>query len=193
MDSREISNLSLFFQKFIGIGSKQSKRMAHQLLKFSDDEFKEFLFLINELKNNITNCKICKNYTNNVICIICSSSSRERKLMIVESIEDISRYEEWNFFQGKYYVFPIIFNNKFERISNFDISDLIEYAKQFDEIIIALSATIEGTLTANFLDDSLSKLTKVSHLANGVPVGASIEYIDKLTFKHAFQNRKESK
>ncbi|MGL6124986.1 MAG: toprim domain-containing protein [Metamycoplasmataceae bacterium] len=192
MDSREINNLSLFFQKFTGIGSKQSKRMAHQLLKFSDDEFEEFLFLMHELKNNIKNCTICKNYTNNEICLICSSESREKKLMIVESIEDISRYEEWNFFKGKYYVFPIIFNSKFERTRDLDISKLVEYAKEFDEVIIALSANIEGALTANFIDENLSKSTKVSHLANGVPVGASIEYIDKLTFKHAFQNRKES-
>ncbi|MGL5204769.1 MAG: toprim domain-containing protein [Metamycoplasmataceae bacterium] len=193
MDSREIDNLSLFFQKFIGIGNKQSKRMAHQLLKFSDGEFQEFLSLLNELRNNVKNCKICKNYTNNDFCLICSSNARERKLMIVESIEDISRYEEWDFFNGKYYVFPLIFNNKFEKINDSDISELIEYAKNFDEIIIALSATIEGGLTANFLDKNLSNITKVSHLANGVPVGASIEYIDKLTFKHAFQNRKGNK
>ncbi|MGL5205869.1 MAG: toprim domain-containing protein [Metamycoplasmataceae bacterium] len=192
MDSREIDNLSLFFQKFTGIGNKQSKRMAHQLLKFNDEEFQEFLLLLNELRNNIKNCKICKNYTSKDLCSICSLNTRENKLMIVESIEDISRYEEWKFFNGKYYVFPIIFNNKFEQINDFNISELTEYAKQFDEIIIALSATIEGTLTANFLDKNLSNITKVSHLANGVPVGASIEYIDKLTFKHAFQNRKGS-
>lgn len=190
MDSREISDLSLFFQKFSGIGSKQSKRMAHQILKFNDAEFKEFLSLLSNLKNNIHNCNICQNYTNNDICLICSSKIREKKLMIVESIEDISRYEEWNFFKGKYFVFPIIFNNKFERIGNIDISKLQEYVLQFDEVIIALSATIEGTLTANFLDENLSKIIKVSHLANGVPVGASIEYIDKLTFQHAFKNRK---
>ncbi|MGL5591739.1 MAG: toprim domain-containing protein [Metamycoplasmataceae bacterium] len=192
MDSREIDNLSLFFQKFTGIGSKQGKRMAHQVLKFDDEEFREFLSLLNELRNNVKNCKICKNYTSKDICSICSSKTKENKLMIVESIEDISRYEEWNFFNGKYYVFPIIFNNKFEKINDLDISQLTEYAKEFDEIIIALSATIEGTLTANFLDKNLSVITKVSHLANGVPVGASIEYIDKLTFKHAFQNRKGS-
>lgn len=192
MDSREISDLSFFFQKFAGIGSKQSKRMTHQLLSFNIAEFEEFMFLLTQLKNNIRNCKICKNYTNNDVCLICSSETREKKLMIVESIEDISRYEEWNFFKGKYFVFPIIFNNKFERIANFDISELKKYATKFDEIVLALSATIEGTLTGNFLDENLSKITKVSHLANGVPVGASIEYIDKLTFQHAFKNRKAS-
>ena len=192
MDSSEISNLSLFFQKFVGIGNKQSKKMAHQVLKFNDDEFQEFLFSLKELKANIHNCIICKSYTNNEICLICSSTTRDKKLMIVESIEDISRYEEWKFFNGKYFVFPIIFNNKFERIHNVDIQELKEYITKFDEVIIALSATIEGTLTANFLDDNLSKITKISHLANGVPVGASIEYIDKLTFSHAFKNRKES-
>ncbi len=192
MDSREISNLSIFFQKFIGVGNKQSKKMAHQVLKFDKNEFEEFVFLLNELKNNVKNCRICKNYTNNDICLICSSTTRENKLMIVESIEDISRYEEWKIFNGKYFVFPIIFNNKFERTQDFDLSELIKYTSQFDEVIIALSATIEGTLTSNFLDEQLSSTTKVSHLANGVPVGSNIEYIDKLTFNHAFKNRKES-
>ncbi len=192
MDSREISNLSSFFQKFTGIGNKQSRKMAHQVIKFNDDEFKEFVLLLNELKTNIDNCIICKNYTNNEICLICSSTTREKKLMIVESIEDISRYEEWSIFNGKYFVFPIIFNNKFERINNFDITELKEYCLKFDEVVIALSSTIEGTLTANFLDDNLSQITKISHLANGVPIGSSIEYIDKLTFSHSFKNRKES-
>jgi recombination protein RecR len=94
MDSREISNLSIFFQKFVGIGNKQSNKMAHQVLKFDENEFEEFLVLLNELKDNVRNCQICKNYTNNDICQICSSTTREKKLMIVESIEDISRYED---------------------------------------------------------------------------------------------------
>jgi recombination protein RecR len=89
-------------------------------------------------------------------------------------------------------VFPIIFNNKFERKSDINMDELIDYASNFDEVILALSATIEGSLTANFVDESLSPITKVSHLANGVPVGSNIEYIDQLTFKHAFKNRKES-
>jgi recombination protein RecR len=94
MDSREISNLSIFFQKFVGVGNKQSSKMAHQVLKFDENEFTEFIFLLNELKTNVRNCEICKNYTNNSICQICSSTTREKKLMIVESIEDISRYED---------------------------------------------------------------------------------------------------
>ncbi len=192
MDSNEISNLAFFFKKFEGIGNKQSERMAHQILKFDDVEFNEFLFLLNELRTNINNCEICKNYTTNKLCNICSLKTRENKLMIVEHIEDISRYEEWGFFKGKYYVFPILFNNKFEKHVNFDISNLLEYSSNFDEIIIALSATIEGILTANFIDEQLSSKVKVSHLANGVPVGASIEYIDKLTFQYALKNRKES-
>lgn len=192
MNSNEITNLAFFFNKFPGIGKKQSDRMAHQVLKFNDEEFNEFLFLLNGIKKNIVNCKICKNYTNFDICTICSSTTRENKLMIVESIEDISRYEEWGFFKGKYFVFPILFNNKFEKNKEFDISNLSKYSLNFDEVIIALSANVEGALTANFIDEALSPNIKVSHLANGIPVGASIEYIDKLTFNYAFKNRKES-
>lgn len=191
MNSNEISNLAFFFKKFSGIGKKQSERMSHQVLRFSNDEFSEFLKLLNDVKKNIKNCEICENYTTNNICNICSSETRENKLMIVESIEEILRYEEWGFYKGKYFVFPIIFNNKFEKINNFNISKLLNYSSKFNEVIVALSATIEGTLTANFIDEQLSNSVKVSHLANGVPVGASIEYIDKLTFTHAFKNRKE--
>lgn len=191
MNSNEISNLAFFLKKFSGIGKKQSERMSHQVLRFSNDEFSEFLILLNDVKNNIKNCEICENYTTNNICNICSSETRENKLMIVESVEEILRYEEWGFYKGKYFVFPIIFNNKFEKINNFNILKLLNYSSKFNEVIVALSATIEGTLTANFIDEQLSNSVKVSHLANGVPVGASIEYIDKLTFTHAFKNRKE--
>ncbi|MDK2819411.1 MAG: toprim domain-containing protein [Mycoplasmataceae bacterium] len=192
MSVSEISNLSIFFQKFSGIGAKQSKKMANQILKFNEDEFKEFLFLLNNLKEKVHNCIICQNYTIDETCSICSSKMREDKLMIVESIEDILRYEEWGIFQGKYFVFPILFNNDFSRKMDIDISKLQKYCLNFKEVVIALSATIEGTLTANFLNENLSEITKVSHLANGVPVGATIEYIDKLTFLQALKNRKEA-
>lgn len=192
MSFPEISNLSIFFQKFAGIGAKQSKKMANQILKFSEDEFKEFMFLLKNLKENVSNCTICQNYTVDKICLICSSKTREDKLMIVESIDDILRYEEWGIFKGKYFVFPIIFNNDFSRKKDINIDKIQKYCLDFNEIIVALSATIEGTLTANFLNENLSKIRKVSHLANGVPVGASIEYIDKLTFLQALKNRKEA-
>ena len=117
--------------------------------------------------------------------------------MIVENIAQIQKYEEWKIFNGKYYKIPQLFTKKFERINiNLDFSFLIEYIENFDEIILALSPTPEGIMSANFIFDTIKKekpKTNISKLAIGVPIGSHLDYMDQLTMSYAIKNRKDIK
>ncbi len=192
----EFDSLIEIIKKIPSISNKQ----AHKIAKFIINQDKTNiekqwnLFFQNLLK--INKCSICSYYTTEKLCNICLSPNRENKIMIIENIDQIQKYEDWKIYQGKYYLAPILFNEKLIYIqdNNFDSESFVNYVNQFDEIIIGISPHQQGILTINYLLDILKKkniLIKVSQLAIGIPFGASMDYIDQLTMSYAIKNRKD--
>ena len=137
----------------------------------------------------------CHNISDKDICDICSNSSRDQSIVcVVEDIRDVIAIENTNLYNGLYHVLGGVIS-PIEGIGPEDLNVLslekkiIE--KKVDEIIFALSATIEADTTSFYLFKILNKLNvKVSVLARGIPVGDQLEYTDEVTLARSIQNRR---
>ena len=185
------------FKKFPGIGEKTAERLAFSLLDFNKEQLTIFSNSIADIRDNICYCDVCGNISDNEICTICSSSTRDDSIvLVVEKAKDILLFEKIGVFKGKYHVL----NGLISPIDNIGPNDinlisLIQRIKEnnIKEVIFALKPRIEGETTLQYIKKLLydaSNGIKVSKLAIGVPVGADMEYIDSLTLEMAIDERK---
>ena len=130
------------------------------------------------------------------VCSICSDSSRDNEsLCIVESTSDLFAIEETNEFKGKYFVL----NGLLSPIDGIGPDELrikkllnLSEQRKIKEVIIALNSTLEGEATSYFLLDNLKEANiKVTKLAEGVPAGGDLDFVDNNTLKRAFSWRRE--
>ncbi len=199
-----IEDLAQSFKQFPGIGPRQAKRFVYFLLK-KDLSFKRDLSQkINELSQKVAVCNDCYNYflksdhNNTSKCTICDNPNRDSMtLMIVTSDSDLEIIEKSNTYNGKYFILGSNLgmsinswqNTRIEKLKNKIKNEL----QNINEIVLALSATPEGEMTANFLRKELNGLTenkiKITVLGRGLSTGTEIEYSDPETIKNALSNR----
>lgn len=195
MFPKEFDDLVEMLREIPGISQKQATKIVNFFLKKNKNDLLKYKdkFFNNLLK--IDKCSICGFYATNNECLICDNKERNNKLLIVENLEQIQKYENWKIFDGKYYSIPILFNKKLELIvENLNIDFLIKYINHFDEIIIALSPTVEGVFTTNYLCEQIKKNYPKKHISSlsiGIPMGSSIDFMDQLTLSYAIKNRKD--
>ena len=176
-----------------GITKKQAEKIAYNILIKQRDEALELADAIEEATSSISKCNKCGFLTEEDICSICKDKNRQRTLVIVESSLDIVKFEKSNSIKPYYHVLEGLINvSRNIEFEDLNIQNLKERANDFTEIIIALSPNLEGIVTANFIKALLSN-KKVTQLAQGIPLGAAMEYVDELTLKAALDNRKEVK
>lgn len=202
--------LQELFLKFPGIGPKQAARFVYFLLRQKEDYKIELAKNIEMLKDSSHVCDSClrifsksKNKENK-LCSICEDDSRDSKsIMIVVKELDIDAIEKTGFYNGKYFVLgsvlPFLTEKPTDIINIRELVTLIhknlqDTEKGITEIIFALPATDEGENTINYLKKTLSQVVgiesvKMSTLARGLSTGLDIEYVDKNTFKEAFNHR----
>ena len=145
--------------------------------------------------DKVGNCTQCRTFTEEELCRICSSNSRNKKLCcVVESPADIFAIEQSGTFSGVYFVLM-------GHLSPIDgigpeqlgISRLLNKVKEesIEEIIIACNPTVEGDATAYYIAEQLrDSQVVVTRIAHGVPVGGELEFVDGGTLSHAFMGRK---
>ncbi len=182
--------------KLPGIGEKTAVRLAFFLLNSKNDYVYSLSNSIIDLKRKVKLCKICYNFTENEICDICSDIKRDKSIIcVVENVSDMFNIEQTGEYEGVYHIlhgaFSPINGITFE---NMKIKELIKRIKknEVNEIIIATSPTAEGSATAIYIKSEIEKLKKdlkITRIASGIPVGAELEYIDKLTLIEALKNR----
>jgi recombination protein RecR len=177
-----------------GIGKKSALRLVLHLLKRSPEEINRFSSAFVELKSNIKTCKSCGNISDHDICQICSNPTRNHRLIcVVEDIRDILAIEETSSYKGIYHVLGGVIS-PMDGIgpADLNIQSLIDKASkgEIDEVIFALSATMEGDTTNFFLYKKLQHLQLlVTSLSRGVSVGTELHYADGLTLSRSIQNR----
>ena len=148
-----------------------------------------------DFKTKINYCKQCHNISDKEVCDICSNSSRDQSIIcVVEDIRDVIAIENTNLYNGLYHVLGGVIS-PIEGIGPDDLNILsLEKKitdKNIDEIIFALSSTIEADTTSFYLFKILNKFdVKVSVLARGIPVGDQLEYTDEVTLARSIQNRR---
>lgn len=192
-----VKNLIECFKKLPGVGQKSAERMAFTILSdFDNDDFDSFADSLKDVKDNIKYCKICNMITDQDICLICQDNFRNKDILIVtESFKDVFLLEKMKTFNGYYHVLKGLISPFLDiGPDDIDVGGLIKRVKDnnIKEIIFVLKSSIEADTTVLYIKKLLKDTNIViSRIANGVPVGADMEYIDALTLEQAFNNRKE--
>ena len=184
------------FSRLNGVGRKGATRMAYQVLSMDEKDAQEFAAAILDVHTKIRRCPVCRNFTDKDICPICSSGKRDHSVIcIVESPRDVSTFEKTREYKGVYHVLHGLIS-PLDGISaeQLTIKELLDRLKDdtVKEVIMATSPTIEGETTAMYISRLVKPLgIKVTRLAYGLPVGASLEYADEVTLYRALEGRTE--
>ncbi len=184
------------FQKLNGVGKKGATRMAYQVLSMDEKDAIEFSNAILSVHREIHKCPNCQNFTEKELCVICESKTRDKSVIcVVESPRDIQTFEKTREYKGMYHVLHgLISPLDGITASELTIKQLLNRLKddEVSEIIMATSPTIEGEATAMYISRIVKPLeVKVTRLAYGLPVGASLEFADEVTLFRALQGRTE--
>ncbi len=194
MSEQYLEKLIKKVSKLPGLGPRSSRRVVLHLLK---DKEKLLLPLIEDLTtvaNNIRSCMECGNLDENKICQICKDSSRNQNLLcVVETVADLWALERSNVYNGKYHilggVLSAIDGVNPEQLNIASLEKRLEN-KSITEIIIAISATLDGQTTAHYLAEILSKFNiNITRLAHGLPVGGELDFLDDGTIAQALKAR----
>ena len=195
--SQLIIELIHAFKILPGVGAKSAQRMAYHLLE-RDKKGGEYLInRLDEALKKIKHCKICQDLTEFELCSLCQSTRRNpQELCVVESPVDVIAIEQSGIYKGYYFVLM-------GRLSPIDgigpeelglpklQKRLQNTENPIEELILATNPTVEGEATAYYLQQMAEKLNiKVTRLAQGIPLGGELEYIDSGTLGQAFVDRK---
>jgi len=193
---KPVEQLISEFSRLPGIGPKTASRLTFYLLRTADEQAIELAAALEALKVSTQLCSICFNITVENPCPVCSDEDREAKLLcIVEEPLDVVAIERSRVFNGRYHVLHGVIS-PVEGIGPDDlrIAELIKRLDmdEFEEIIIATNATLEGDSTALYLQRRLTNYNvRLTRLARGLPVGGDLEYTDEITLGRALEGRQE--
>ncbi|MFO7657916.1 MAG: recombination mediator RecR [Bacteroidales bacterium] len=182
------------FVKLPGIGRKTALRLVLYLLRQDKEMVNGFGNALIRLSNEVQYCKICRNISDTGICDICSEKSRDHSTVcVVENIRDVMSVENTHQYKGVYHVLGGIIS-PMDGIGPNDLTiKELEQRLQNEpvkELILALSATMEGDTTGFYLYRKFKDYNVViSTIAKGVSIGDELEYADELTLGRSILNR----
>lgn len=191
-----------------GVGRKTALRLVLHLLRQSDKDVDAFTGALSRLKQNVKYCKVCHTISDQDICSICQSHSRDKHIVcVVENVQDVMSIENTGQYNGLYHVLGgIISPMDGVGPSDIEIDSLIKRVEQDEihEVILALPTTMEGDTTNFYIYRRLQNITKgditsspnslkISQIARGVAIGNEIEYTDEITLGRSIVNRIEFK
>lgn len=181
-----------------GIGKKTALRLALHLLKQHEANTEALALAITRMRTEVQYCKTCHNISDSEECSICLSHRRDGSLLcVVEDIRDVLAIENTNQFQGKYHVLGGVISPIQgigpEELTIESLLSRVDAAAQTEpikEVILALSATMEGDTTSFYLAKKLTeKGIQVSSIARGIPVGGELEFTDEVTLGRSILTR----
>jgi recombination protein RecR len=191
-----LNNLIKKFSKLPGLGPRSARRFVLHLLQNKDTLMSSLIDEMTLVKNQTKKCNICGNLDLTEICSICTDLKRDGKLLcIVEDVSDIWALERNNIFNGKYHILGGVLSAILGKTpSDLNIESLVERVKSgnIEEVIIAINPTIDGITTSYYLSEILQEFdVKISKLANGIPIGSELDYLDEGTINIAFKAREK--
>lgn len=193
MHSPEINNLIQRLGRLPGLGPRSGRRAALYLLKKKEAHLKPLFDAIQEAYERVTTCDICGNLDTQSPCTICKNTNRDKHaLCIVESVSDVWALERSKLFNGYYHILGGVLSTT-EGIGpeQLNIKSIHSRIEQIEEVILSLSATVDGQTTLHYIANELSMYThiKLTTLAHGVPIGGELDYLDDGTLSAAFLAR----
>ncbi|MBO7416651.1 MAG: recombination protein RecR [Bacteroidaceae bacterium] len=182
------------FSRLPGIGRKTALRLVLHMLSRPEEEVSAFGRVFSTLKQDIRYCKVCHNISDTDICSVCANPKRDGSVVcVVENVQDVLAIENTMQFNGLYHVLGGVIS-PVDGIgpSDLQIASLVERvsAGGIDEVILALSPTMEGDTTNFFISRKLSGFgVKLSVIARGVTVGNNLEYADEVSLGRSILDR----
>jgi recombination protein RecR len=180
-----------------GVGQKTAQRMAFHLLQHDRQDGLVLAETLQRTLRGIRHCARCRNFAEETLCPICASARRDAsQICVVETPADVDAIESAGVYQGQYFVLM----GHLSPIDGIgpDELGLDALAKRLAEedvmeLILALNPSVEGEATAWYIQNMAQEQgVKVSRLAQGVPFGAELEYLDQQTLAQAFQARQQA-
>lgn len=190
------------FASLPGVGRKTALRLVLYLLRQSDKDVEAFTSALTTLKSDVHYCRICHTISDQEICPICQSHSRDKHtLCVVENVQDVMSIENTGQYHGLYHVLGGIIS-PMDGIgpSDLEIDSLIAriQPEEIREVILALPTTMEGDTTNFYIYRRLISLQmtdnlRISQIARGVAIGNELEYTDEITLGRSIINRVDFK
>jgi recombination protein RecR len=191
-----LQNLIDQFKRLPGVGAKSAQRLAFHVLKTPREDAERLIDAIREVKDRVTYCTICNNFTDVDPCQYCADPGRDHRLVcVVEEPQNVNVIEKTGGFRGVSHVLLGALS-PLQGVGPDDlkIKGLLTRISgdQIEEIILATNPTVEGEATAIYLARLLKPLgVRVTRIATGIPVGSDLEYADELTMGKAMEGRRE--
>jgi recombination protein RecR len=183
-------------EKLPGIGPKSAQRLAFYLLRIPVEEARQLAEAITEVKERISTCGVCFNFTDQPVCDICRNPRRDKSVLcVVAEPRDLMAMERTNEFTGGYHVLGGVIS-PMEGIGPemLRVRELIQRLQSDDvkEVILATNPTVEGDTTAMYLARLIKPFdVKVTKIAFGLPMGGDMDYADQATLIQALEGRRE--
>jgi|TARA_B110000444_G_C18809006_1_gene581544 recombination protein RecR len=178
-----------------GVGPKSAQRMVLHLLEREREGGKLLSEALSLALESVGQCRQCRIFSEDELCSICKNEKRDKQVIcVVESVSDVFAIEQSNQFRGKYF----ILHGHLSPIDDIGPEQLglnqlflLVRSEEIREMILATNSTLEGEATAHFIYDSLKDIENLNltKLAQGVPLGGELEYVDRGTIMHAFSGR----
>ena len=199
------------FASLPGVGRKTALRLVLHLLRQSDKDVEVFAGALTRLKQEVKYCRVCHTISDQEVCPICQSHSRDKHtICVVENVQDVMSIENTGQYNGLYHVLGgIISPMDGVGPSDIEIDSLVARIEKEDiqEVILALPTTMEGDTTNFYIYRRLQNATlhhstpsldnttplKISQIARGVAIGNELEYTDEITLGRSIVNRIEFK
>ena len=182
------------FSKLPGIGKKTALRMVLQLMKMETEHVDEFTGAVSRMRHEIQFCKDCHNVSDAPLCNICLNPGRNKtQVCVVENIRDVIAIESTQQFNGLYHVLGGILSPLDgigpDQLNIFPLQDRLKQAG-VEELIMALSPTIEGDTTVYYIAKQLADLNvRITTIARGIAFGGELEYADENTLARSIAKR----
>jgi len=177
-----------------GVGPKTAQRMAFHLLEREREAALTLATKIQESVTRIGHCQRCRTFTEEEVCDICSNQARNNALLcVVENPADLLVLEQSASYRGYYFVLmgrlsPL--DGIGPEALGMDHLEVILDEGNIKEIILATNSTVEGEVTAHYISEmAAARSISTSRIAQGIPMGGELEYVDRQTLAHAIEGR----
>ncbi len=194
MSSMEINDLIRMLARLPGVGPRSARRLALTLLEDREGLMKPLMMQMDKTYTRVLTCSTCGNLDASDPCTLCADPRRNRAIIcVVQGIADIWAIERTRAFDGIYHVLGGVLS-AIDGVKPDDlrIAELLNRvaAEGTEEIVLALSATVDGQTTAHYLTDRLAQAgLRITRLAHGMPVGGELDYLDDGTLTTALRSR----
>ncbi len=195
MYTKPLARLIEHLQKLPGVGPKSAQRLALHIIKRSPEDVHSLAQALIDAKKQVGLCKVCFHLSAESICDICKNPNRDQMtICVVADSRDVIALEKTREYKGKYHVLGGVISPMDgigpEQLS---IHSLVERVSKnnIQEVILAISPTVEGETTTLYLGRLLKPFTKVTRIAFGLPMGGDLEYADEVTLARALEGRRE--